>query len=183
MIKNMKNIQKIKELAKEFFKKHNITKESWVAILLVAVSFLGFYFWGNKFTGGVWIGVVIVFAIIVFIISLFAGFAVVKSLFFLSGEISLLIFLAQSYCDVPVRSENSDNALKSLLVIGFLYIFIEFVRSIFKAVKTDYKIVKKDKWSKEKVITIFAYLFFIVAFLWQVYLVVFPIVNNICVYK
>lgn len=154
------------------------------ASLLIALIFVfGTHYLGSYFTSAMWIINTITLGLLLSFFMIIAGFAVLKSLFFVAAELSLLIFLAQSYCAVPNRLAAGNDALKSLLVIGILYIAVSFFRSLYAAIKDNYKKVENEKWSWEKIFTVSLYLFFTFLFVWQVYRVMEPIVFNLCVYK
>lgn len=114
------------------------------------------------------------------IIIIKAGFTVIKSLFFIAAEISLLIYLSQSYCTVSNRNVMSDDALKNILIIGLLYIVISFFRSLWKGLREEYRLMGGDNcWEKKVFIALF--IAFIIFFIWQIYLVIWPIVQSLCV--
>jgi hypothetical protein len=133
--------------------------------------------------GTLWIVLGILLAALMAVIALIAGMAVIKALFVVAAELSLLIFLAQAYCGVPNRLAQSDLALKSLFTVGILYIGFIFLQSLWEILKARYTRVHGDGWRYERTITTVAYIFFVALFLWQLYLVVYPIVTNLCVYK
>lgn len=168
--------------------KRLIPKKGNVIPLIISLSitlffFLGFHFLGNYFPGILWIIIAVIFGLLMLFIMTVAGFAVIKSLFFVAAELSLLIFLAQSYCGLPNHSIAGDTALKSLLALGILYIIIKFFSCLLEALNGNYKKVESKRWSSEKVIVISLYLIFTVMVIWQIYRVVGPIVLNLCVYK
>ncbi len=161
-------------------------KNIWPFIISIAITllfFLGTHYLGNYFTQVMWIFNAVMLGLILSVFMIIAGFAVLKSLFFVAAELSLLIFLAQSYCTVPSRLPAGDQALKSLLVIGILYIAVSFLRSLHGAIKNNYKKIENERWSWEKIFSVSLYLIFTVMFLWQVYRVIDPIISNLCIYK
>lgn len=154
-----------------------------VSLAITVVFFLSVYFFGGNFVGTMWVVVATMLGLILLVIWILAGFAVVRSLFFVAAELSLLIFLAQSYCAVPEHSAASDAALKTLGGIGLVYIALGFFRSLYKAARDHYKTIAKDNWSAQKVFTVAFFLMFAGLFTWQVYLVMKPIVLNLCVLR
>jgi len=154
-----------------------------ISICITIVLFTSYYFWGNYVVEVMGITTVIALAVLILFIMLIAGFAVLKSLFIFAAELSLLIFLAQSFCSVTQRSAVSNEAMQNLLVAGILYIIFMFLRSLWKTLKEYYKKVENEKWSIEKIVVVSLFLTFIVWFLWEIYLVVNPIILNLCVYK
>lgn len=155
-------------------------------IFSVAVTIfllMGYHFLGNHMTTALWIATAVLLTLLLSIMMFLAGFAVLKSIFFVATELSLLIFLAQTYCDLPNSPASGKEALKSLLVVGLVYIIISFVRSLHEALKKYYVRIKDEKWSMEKTITVVLVLFFTGLFIYEVHLVTAPIIQNLCVFK
>lgn len=178
-------------LLKEKFRilKHKLVekKENLLHFLVSMVLSMGlltsYHFLGSRLTTALWLVTAILLVLLLSIIMVIAGFAVLKALFYVAAELSLLIFLAQSYCDVPNYPVSGEQALKSLLFIGISYILIKFFLSLYKALKKNYKVVKNEGWSNEKVATVVLVLVFTVLFIYEIYLVTAPIVQNLCVFK
>jgi len=181
---SFKNIvsQILKEVSEKLSKRKDIV--SLIIFIGIALVFLiSYYFWGNHVVEAMGITAGIVWVVLILLIMLIAGFTVLKSLFLFAGELSLTIFLGQSYCSAQWRSSVSDEALRDLLVVAFLYIIVSFGRSLWGALKEYYKRVKKERWSIAKIFAILLFLIFIVWFLREIYLVVSPIILNLCVYN
>lgn len=157
---------------------------AFIASVAIALIVLGGYkFLGNQFITDLWILNLILLSVLLLIMMTLAGFTVMKSLFFVAAELSLLVFLAQAYCAVPNRLATGDQALKSLLAFGLLFIAVKFCRSLFKGLNKNYKKVKNEPWSKEKIMAVSTFLIFTALFIWQIFLVLNPIILNLCVYK
>lgn len=133
--------------------------------------------------GTLWIVLGLLLTALMAVIAVIAGMAVIKALFVVAAELSLLIFLAQAYCGVPARLPQNDLALKSLFTVGILYIGFIFLQSLWEILKARYQRVHGEGWRYERTITTIAYVGFVGLFLWQLYLVVSPIVIGLCVYK
>ncbi len=161
-------------------KTYQIIASVTIAVILI----LGFLVLGNYFSEVMLIVSFIVFGILLLFFTIAAGLAVLKALFYVAAEISLLIYLSKSYCEVPASKLTlaSNNALKSLLVVGGLYIVISFGKSLIDKVKSDYKNIESEKWSWEKVTTVAFYLLFAFLIVWQIYRVIGPIIVNLCIY-
>ena len=112
-----------------------------------------------------------------------AGHAVMKSLFWVGASLSLIIFLAQSYCAVPVAAQTGNDALKSLLVFGFGYIAIDFFRTLYKEVLERIKMLKQTNDGKKPWMILVPFGLFTGLFVWQIWQVLFPILHTLCVYK
>ena len=173
----------IKELTKRLISRKENVRPLIVSVLITLFLFEGYHFLGDYFSEAIWIFDVILLGILLSIIMMVAGFVVLKSLFLVAVELSLLIFLAQSYCDVAGRSSAGNEALKSLLIIGLIYITFSFCRSLYEVMEKHYKNVGNERWSKGKIVVVALFLFFIGLFIWQIYLVVSLIVLNLCVFK
>jgi hypothetical protein len=124
----------------------------------------------------------VMLAIMLLMVATIAGFVVVKSLFLVAAELSLLIFLAQSYCSVP-HTITGDSALRGLFVIGLLYISYVFLHSLYESLVEYHKKIENEKLSWDKIIAIVLFLSFILFFMWDVYQIVGPITVNLCVFK
>lgn len=175
--------EKLKQLKDKFIFDRKKTWAFGASLLITLIFLLGTHYLGNYFTSTMWIFNAVLLGLLLSVIMLIAGFAVLKALFFVAAELSLLIYLAQSYCDVPNRLPAGNDSLKSLLVVGILYISVSFFRSLYETIKNNYKKVENEKWSWEKIFTVSLYLFFTFLFVWQVYRVMEPIVLNLCIYK
>jgi hypothetical protein len=177
----------IKEQIKKIKERITPKRRNIIFIILaiaIIISLLGCYFLlGDSFGRSVWVVFTAILGIVLLAIMLMAGLAVLKSLFFVAAELSLLIFLSQSYCDIPNRSIASNGALKNLLAIGLLYITVNFCISLYKELKESYMEVRKGEWSKRKIFNIVLFIIFTIFFMWQIYLIVTPIIFNLCVYK
>ena len=145
--------------------------------------FVAYYLLGSHFSEVMWLITFIMLGTALSIIMILAGFSVFKSLFYVSAEISLLIFLAQSYCAVPQRTSAGDQALKSLLTLGIIYIIFIFCKSQWKLLKKKYKSIAGQPWPKEMIIAVTIFFIFTVLIIYQIYLVINPIVTSLCVYK
>ena len=175
------------EYIKNFF--WNISKKQIISILVfcgaVVFSFL-MATYGEQMSK---IGYFVLGAeiIIITIISwLMAGHSVMKVLFTVSATgLSLLIFLAQSYCSVPtiLRTQSGDAALMSLVGFGILYIGHEFFQSLRKEISSKLKILNEVKSQEKPWFITIPYGLFIGLFIWQIVQVVVPIINSLCVYK
>jgi hypothetical protein len=177
--------QKFKELIKTLTPKTENVRPIITSVVITLIFFFGFYFLGNRFGEFMTIATVLLLAVMLAIIVLMAEFLVLKSLFLVAAELSLLIFLAESYCDVPNRLPLNDNAMKNLLLVGLLYISFIFCRSLYEAMRDYYKKIEDQPKEKQrgKIGGIALFLIFTGLFVYQIYLVINPIVLNLCVYK
>jgi hypothetical protein len=154
-----------------------------ISIGITIVFLVSYYFWGSRVIETMGIAVAIAWFALILLIMVIAGFTVLKTLFLFAAELSLLIFLAQSFCSVTQRSIASNEAMQNLLIVGILYIIFMFFRSLWKTLKDYYKKVENEKWSIEKIFTVSLFLIFSGWFLWEIYLVISPIIRNLCIYN
>lgn len=174
---------KIKEIFSKLIPKKDNFVPLVISVIITSVFFYTYYLLGNKFGEVMGIITIILLALMMAVIAMLAGYLVMKSLVIVSAELSLLIFLAQSYCDSSIHTIASSTALNNLLTIGFVYIVFNFIYSLYKALKEYYKNFENKKWSKEKVLIITFFLIYTFMFIWQIYLVIEPIVLDLCIYK
>lgn len=154
-----------------------------ISIVAALVIFAVTYISSVSLLGAAWIVVSTILTIAVALIGILAGFVVVKSLFLIAAELSLLIFVAQSYCETPLRSAAGDDALRTLILLGLIYIAFAFVQSLYAAIRERFKKIDKNMWTVRRVITTAVFLVFTVIFLIEIYLVVQPIIGGLCVYR
>lgn len=128
-----------------------------------------------------WTFTLIVFIIAIWYISLKASFTVLRAFFFLSAELSLMIFLAQSYCGTPNRI--ADNELKIFVGVSIFYICYEFFKKLKEALKVRLDSVPKKTEGRDKIIVITMFLFFLIIFINVIYRIISPIILDLCIYK
>lgn len=176
----MKSIKEFfgKRTRKIEFKKENIIPLVF-AITITAIAFQDPNGRVMMFSG------LIIFSLIFILFSIYAGISVMKALFFVGAEISLLIFIAQSYCNVDevIRTSGGNDALKYIMVLGSMYILFKFFKELYKTFKENLADMPKKLVSWEKFVVYALYLFFTAFFVYALYLVVYPIVIDLCIYK
>lgn len=138
---------------------------------------------------------IISFTFLFIIIWVKAGISIFKSLFIAGASFSLIIFISQEYCRVPIEARMSDKSLEVFLAFGLLYVISVFVKSLYKELFGDknsedeltkkgaFKIFREVNNGKDSffILLIFAIVFG--TFLGQLFQVIYPIVNNICIYN
>jgi hypothetical protein len=175
----------MKDALKELAAKLNLKSKDIVPVVLAAavtaVIFLLPPFLNYSLAGVALIADVIGFSILLLVIMIAAGFMVMESLVGVAAGLSLLIFLAQSYC-ASGRTLGGDSALKSLLGIGLLYISYYFFSSVYDSLIENLKKINKPKgfW---KFLIIISYVAIVGLFIWELYQVIGPIISGLCVFK
>jgi hypothetical protein len=164
-----------------------MSKNAWAVIISAAVGlaiFIFAYVSSVSLLGAAWIIVGTLLTVSVGAIAVLAGVVVIKSLFLIAAELSLLIFIAQSYCDDATRSAIGNDALRSLIFLGLIYIAFAFVQSLYAAIKERYqKIGTRGGWNIRTIILTALFLVFTCLFLFEIYLVVQPIFAGLCVFR
>ncbi|MFA6430454.1 MAG: hypothetical protein WC229_00990 [Candidatus Paceibacterota bacterium] len=113
----------------------------------------------------------------------FAGMIILEALFLVGGELTLMIFLAQSYCEVKNRTQVSDNALMTLFGFSLFYLGISFLKSLYRGFIKSLKTFEDKKTGKTPWLVIVMFGLSIGIFIWQLYEVINPIINDLCVYN
>ena len=166
------------------FKKEDIFTLIGVVVLSLILYFLHQII-GDKMLEWIWLLNGLLLTLLFAYIYTRIGIIVIQSLFKLSAELSLVIFIAYTYYSVPdaLRSSQSDQALRSLLTFGFLFIAYEFVRRLYKALTQKYLAVKNELKQGEKIVFVSFSLLAVILFIWQIYLVLQPILLDLYVLK
>ena len=108
---------------------------------------------------------------------------VMKSLFGIGAGFSLVIFLAQSYCDAKINDHTGDDALRSLVVFSLIYMGVQFFLSLYKDASAKSKKLKEiDGKGNPRFISL-PYALFTGLFTWQIIQVLTPILSSLCVYQ
>lgn len=152
------------------------------SIAITIFFFIDTTYLHNHAVIALWIFIAILVTLFISWLFMKAVATVLSSLFLLSAEISLLVFLAQSYCDVVKVPSQSDNALRSLVGFGIFYIAYKFFQYLGKALKARLSDLPEKKM-KGKFLIIGLFLIFTGSFVWTVFQVANPIILNLCVYK
>ncbi len=153
---------------------------SIMGLVFVAVTFFGQSFsnLGKNFA-------LAMLAILVLGTWIMAGHAVVKSLFFVGASLSLVIYLAQTYCEVSAASRTvaGDQALKTLIIFSLVYIGFDFFCSLLKEIKDRSNTLKEINNGKKPWLILILLGLFAGFFVAEIYLVLSPIVGQLCVYR
>lgn len=172
----------------KFLTKFNLKNESVAAtavtVVPATVFFVGtnFFEWNILKILGIFLLTMIL--LILFVVTMKAGMTVFKSLLVTNVSLTLLIFLSDSYCESTFRDQQGDNALYSVLTIGFLFVIYDFVRELIKLIEEENSRIKlKGGWSWEAVVVSGLFLIFTGAFVAMVLHITVPIVLDVCVFR
>lgn len=181
-----------------FFEKIGIEKKNQKTFLffLTAVALATFFLINTQFLSAVTpVMFVVVFGIFFSALWFVAGYSVFRSLLVASVGLSFILFIGQSYCALPEVDRVANDSLMTLVGFGFIYIGVQFVRSLYKELFGDKQ--AKEEWrqkgmiplfkemngNKHSWLVLFTYGALISLFIWQIYSVINPIINGLCVYK
>jgi hypothetical protein len=156
---------------------------SIISIAIVALLLWGYQYLSGYFVSVLWLGVALPILLLFVVIMIKAGFVVLESLFLVSAELSLLIFLSQSYCSISVRGAANDVALRNLLIVGIIYMALKSLSALRDALRNNFATFKKSKRIQHEVVVMVSFLFFTLLMVWQIYLVMDPIISNLCIFR
>ena len=176
---------------KDFFKKtiNNIKDKnktnliSFFLLLIIVVILLIFFGKNATFKIGISFNLIMI-GIVLLLSFIFIGKAFMGALVKISAGLSLLIFLGQSYCSIPIKTEAGNSSLKLILLVGLIYLIFDFL-SVFidgtgEFLET-FKPIKKDLFWKIAFIIVF-YVSVVGIFIFALYQVVNPIILNLCIF-
>jgi hypothetical protein len=173
--------EKIRNLIQGLHKKE--TAFFLTVLSLFIVIFIGQTFFHDIFQKiSLWLPLILL-TILTMITWASAGRAVMKSLFVIGASLTLIIYLAQSYCEVPYPTQSGNDALKALIGFALLYICFDFIKLLCKEIKEKIKTLKQMNENKHLWIFLIPFGLFIVLFVWNIAQVLMPIFQNLCVYK
>jgi hypothetical protein len=125
----------------------------------------------------------------------YAGVVVFRALTLASIGVSIVFFLAQTYCGLPPELQTVDESAQALFGFGMAYaivlFFISFVREIMGVKSEDKEKQKKGvlgylteiNKGKFPFLPMAIYMLWVSWFLWNLVQVGAPIVDNLCIYK
>lgn len=148
----------LKQRLKELVERLNLNRDTVVRFLVftlfAGLMFLTLIFYSHALTTFENALLLAAPAILLLVTLIMAGHAVIKSLFLVGASLSLVIYLAQTYCEVPVSSRTgaSDEALKFVLIFSLAYIGFDFLRVLIKETKERSKTLKEIKKRKEALV-------------------------------
>jgi len=171
-----------RHLPQRLFKQRDI-KSFCIFLIIALVAYVVVNFFKQPLSKITEVILTVELAFLVIATWTFAAHAVIRSLFAVSVELSLIIFLSQAYCATPSTSHTADDALMTLVGVGMTYIGLKFFWTIMSEVTARSKALKKDgshiwPWLLLPLFAIFTGLF-----IWQVVQVLTPVIQDICVYK
>jgi hypothetical protein len=187
-------LKKIKYLLHSLKTDRKFTALFVLYIVIVVLTSFVFIHWEKQVST-----VLLIFSLIGFIfISLFtwslAALAVFRSLMVIGAGLSLILFIAQSYCGLDIADRVADDSLRSLIGISVLFIGVIFVTRLYRELFGDpnakrefdklgaLKVFRDANKGKDSMLFLVLYASFMGLILGQLFQVLFPIFNNLCVY-
>lgn len=135
------------------------------------------------FTNGMWPIFVLAIAALLLILVVRVGFTVIKAFFLVSTELSLVIFLSQSYCSASRFTLASDSALRSLLLVSFSYIGFAFFGALYESLKESLAKIGEGRGTFRKIVVSAGYLLLAAICVGWIYAIMRPIVMSLCVFQ
>ncbi|MFZ3074151.1 MAG: hypothetical protein WA093_03425 [Minisyncoccales bacterium] len=148
--------------------------------IAIAVIVLSIIIFGKQLTAPLGFAAIIVWLLLLSAIMLMAGLTVIKSLFKVGAEISLIFFIGQFYCSLPARTYQNDEAMRNLIFLGIAYIIFAFIGQLWNFFKEWRKEFQKDH-SAGKYIFIIIFSLFISWFILNIYSVLNAMLHGLCI--
>lgn len=174
----------MKKQAEKLLTYFNLKRENipqfiaFIVIVAVAVFFFNRYL---PLAG--YVLILITLSVLAIVTSILAGRAVMKALFWIGADLTLIIYLSQSYCAASEKIRHADDSLKMLLVFGLGLVLIKFVLSLYKEMSVHLKKFREINDNKMPWILLIPFALFTGLFLLQIYQVISPIILSLCVYN
>ena len=177
----------MKDRVKIWIDSLNLSKRDiWAAVISIVVTgtiILDSVFFQYRVLEALFITDGIGLGIILIVIMILTGFRVMRALVEVAAGLSLLIFLAQTYCNSSGLTTSSNEALKSLFTIGLIYLSYYFLLTLGKLFIADLKKIRDKGRSWQETVFVILYTVFTILFIWEIWLVMNPIIKGLCVYK
>ncbi len=159
------------------------SKQFWMYVAVTVLTFLFVQYIAPHLTEIMPIVLGIEIFLIVTITWGMAVDTVMKSLFGVGAGLSLVIYLAQSYCEASVNAHTGDSALRLLIASSLIYMGIQFFWSLYKDASAKAKKLKEIEGKGESWLISVPYALFTGLFTWQVIQVMTPIIQSLCIYQ
>lgn len=163
-------------------------------VLILAVATAATY-WSDYFGVVTYVLFIIVLLVATLITWLMAALAVFRSLLIVGAGLSLLLYVAQEYCALPIQERLADDSLQSLIGIGIIFMLAIFAFRLYRELFGDQeaknefhqkgalKVFRESNQGKDPWFILLLYALFIGLILSQVFQVLYPIFSNLCVYS
>jgi hypothetical protein len=178
------------ENIKTYYRSLHVKKENLIPfiVFISIIIVTSLIFGATQATSGL---LLLLLGILCLVTSVMAAIAVFRSLVIASVSLTLIIFLGQSYCG-PDVVHNANDAAMMIVGCGFVYSIGIFIVSLYKELwgdkkdpdkKGSFKTIKEIYEGKVPWMISIPYALFIGIFLVDLYRVVNPIIQSLCIYK
>ena len=177
------------ERFKRLISKLDLRKEKVISLVLTLVLttliFLDNNYFDHILLTSTYLFSMTFMAVVLVAIMLLAGHAIYKSAIHASVGFGVLIFLAQTYCNLDTKTADGIQALNTLWTIGFIFIVYEFFNKLQEAYKAHTRPLREDLKTKkrEPALLMVIYSVFILMYISLITKVLTPIVLDLCIYK
>lgn len=160
----------------------------------VLVSFV-FIYWQEKIQTFVPIFLIAGLSVIVLFTWSLAAFAVFRSLMVIGAGLSLILFIAQSYCALDISHRVSNNSLQSLIGMSLIFISITFGVRLYRELFGDLdakrefdkrgalQVFRDANKGKDSILFLIFYASFMGLILGQLFQVLYPLFSSLCIYQ
>lgn len=165
----------------------------YLALILIFATVATYW---SDYLGVVTYGLLIIVLLIATLITwLMAALAVFRSLLIVGAGLSLLLYVAQEYCALPLQERIADDSLQSLIGLGIIFMLAIFAFRLYRELFGDQeaknefhqkgalKVFRESNQGKDPWFVLLLYALFIGLILSQVFQVLYPIFSNLCVYR
>lgn len=161
----------------------------------VICAFFAFINWGEQIRTIALVFSAIGLALLTMFTWSLAALAVFRSLMVIGAGLSLILFIAQSYCGLDVTERLADDSLRSLIGISILFIGVIFIVRLYRELFGDpegkrefdkvgtLKSLRDANEGKDSFIILVLYASFMGLILGQLFKVLYPIFDNLCIYQ
>lgn len=165
-----------------------------IYLLTAICASIAFTVWEDQVRGFFIIFSLIGLAVITLFTWSLAALAVFRSLMVIGAGLSLILFIAQSYCALDITKQVANDSLQSLIGISVIFIGVIFTVRLYRELFGDsnakrefdklgaLKVFRDANNGKDSILFLILYASFMGLILGQLFQVLYPIFNNLCVY-
>lgn len=167
-------------------------------LVVTLVTFLAVTYWKIQLGHIALYVFVVALSLLLFVAWSMAVMAVFRSLFVVGAGLSLILFIAQSYCALPTQERIANSSLQTLIGFGLAYISVLFLARMYHELFGNPEAKRrldqvgtlqivfdanKGKTSMVLILVLALYAVSIGTILGEVFQVLYPIFNHLCVYR
>jgi hypothetical protein len=152
------------------------------AIIFTTLVFADNNYLNHQLLSSLSIVAIVAIGFVLIVIMIVSGYAIYKAVLHASVGFGVLIFMAQTYCDLQTQTPEGLQALTFLWGMGLIFISYDFITKFQEAFKEHKKRFENAGKSWEYKLTMVAYILFVVFYLACIYQVLTPIISGLCIY-